>query len=381
MSHGASAAWSNARRVLAVRLDSLGDVLMTSPALRALARAAPGRRLTLLTSPAGAEAARLIPEVDDVIVYQSPWMKSTPVGRPPALDQEMISLLASRRFDAAVIFTVYSQSPLPAALLLHLSGVPLRLAYCRENPYHLLDGWLPESEPEQELRHEVVRHLDLVRAAGAISEDDRLRLEPGTKARASVDALLERLALAGSREWIVVHPGASAASRRYPPARFARVLRLLHQERGIRPLLTGSIAEKRLAGEVISSSGVPAVDLSGELDLPELCALLERAPLLLANNTGPVHVASGVGTPVVDLYALTNPQHTPWRVPSKVLYNDVPCRFCYRSECPEGHHMCLAGVAPERVAAATLDLLDETESGIAAPAPAAGAVLALANEP
>jgi ADP-heptose:LPS heptosyltransferase len=68
-------------------------------------------------------------------------------------------------------------------------------------------------------------------------------------------------------------------------------------------------------------------------------------------------VAAAVGTPVVDVYALTNPQHTPWMVPSRVLSNDVPCRWCYRSVCPEGHHLCLLGVAPERVVAAALELL------------------------
>jgi ADP-heptose:LPS heptosyltransferase len=81
----------------------------------------------------------------------------------------------------------------------------------------------------------------------------------------------------------------------------------------------------------------------------------------VAGNTGPVHVAAAVGTPVVDLYALTNPQHTPWMVPSRVLFNDVPCRWCYSSVCPERHHRCLRGVHPEQVVAAALDLLAERE--------------------
>jgi ADP-heptose:LPS heptosyltransferase len=69
-----------------------------------------------------------------------------------------------------------------------------------------------------------------------------------------------------------------------------------------------------------------------------------------------VHVAAAVGTPVVDLYALTNPQHTPWGVPNRVLSHEVPCAPCYRSVCPEQHHLCLAGVAPERVVKAALEL-------------------------
>jgi ADP-heptose:LPS heptosyltransferase len=89
--------------------------------------------------------------------------------------------------------------------------------------------------------------------------------------------------------------------------------------------------------------------LAAELDLAELCAVIEAAPLLISNNTGPVHIAAAVGTPIVDLYALTNPQHQPWKVPSVVLSHDVPCRWCYSSVCPAGHHLCLVLVTPEQV--------------------------------
>jgi ADP-heptose:LPS heptosyltransferase len=96
------------------------------------------------------------------------------------------------------------------------------------------------------------------------------------------------------------------------------------------------------------------------LTLEEFAALIAKAPLLISNNTSAVHVASAVLTPVVDLYALTNPQHTPWRVPCRVLFENVPCRFCYKSVCPEGHHQCLRGVSPESVVAAAIDLLERT---------------------
>lgn len=97
--------------------------------------------------------------------------------------------------------------------------------------------------------------------------------------------------------------------------------------------------------------------LAGETDLAELAALLAQAPLLIANNSGPVHVAAAVGTPVVDLYALTNPQHTPWMTPDRVLSHDVSCKDCYQSVCPEGHHACLRAIAPERVLEAARELL------------------------
>src|SRR6478672_571839 len=107
-------AWRRARSILCVRLDALGDVLMTTPALRALREDCPDRRLTLLTSPAGAEAAALVPALSDVIVYEAPWMKATAPRGGPAPDLALIERLTHDRFDAAVIFTVYSQNPLPA---------------------------------------------------------------------------------------------------------------------------------------------------------------------------------------------------------------------------------------------------------------------------
>jgi ADP-heptose:LPS heptosyltransferase len=97
------------------------------------------------------------------------------------------------------------------------------------------------------------------------------------------------------------------------------------------------------------------------LTFEELAALIAKAPLVISNNTSAVHLASAVSTPVVDLYALTNPQHTPWRVPCRVLFEEVPCAFCYKSVCPEGHHRCLRGVPPDVVVSAATELLEHRE--------------------
>jgi lipopolysaccharide heptosyltransferase II len=349
--------WDSARNLLGVRLDTLGDVLMTGPALRVLKDAVRGRRVTLLTSTPGAAAAELMPEVDETLVYEPPWMKRE---RPhdPAAEERIVELLRGRRFDAAVIFTVYTQSPLPAALLCHLAGVPLRAAHCRENPYGLLTDWLPEPEPAELVRHEVRRQLDLVAALGATSGDERLSVELSREAHESVDALLAEAEVTETADWAVVHPGATASSRRYPEELWAEVCRALAAEHGIGIVFSGDAVERPQVERVRALSGDPGPSLAGCLSVAELGALLARARLLLAGNTGPVHLAAAVGTPVVDLYALTNPQHTPWGVPSRVLFQDVPCRWCYASVCPERHHRCLRGVAPEAVVDAALELLE-----------------------
>jgi lipopolysaccharide heptosyltransferase II len=256
-----------------------------------------------------------------------------------------------------VIFTVYSQSPLPAALMCYLADIPLRLAHCRENPYQLLTHWVPDPEPHQRLRHEARRHLDLVRTIGCQTRDERIPLTIPEDARQSVKRMLQDLGLRDSRKWVVIHPGASAPSRRYPPESIAKVARCLVKNSGLQVLFTGSRDEVGLVEEVRHDMKAPSLSLAGTLNLAHLAALLSYAPVLISNNTGPVHVAAAVGTPVVDLYALTNPQHTPWGVPHRVLYHDVPCKFCYKSICLEGHHNCLRLVTPESVVNAVLELL------------------------
>ena len=350
-------AWQSARRILAVRLDQLGDVMMTTPALAALKHGAPHRHVTLLASRSGAALAPHLP-VDAVIEAAVPWMKpDQPLDAQglAALTEE----LRSRGFDAAVIFTVHSQNPLPAALLCYQAGIPLRAAYCRENAYHLLTDRLPEQEPHLGIRHEVERQMALVQSLGFDIPDTRLKFNVRDGDRLALARTLQALGAPKNGPYIVLHPGASAASRRYPAERFGAALRLLTQRTPLPVFVTGSRDEADLVRTVIDHAGADGRvhDVSGRLTLGELGALIAGAQLLISNNSGPVHVAAALGTPVVDLYALTNPQHTPWQVPNRVLYHDVPCRYCMKSVCPQEHNDCLRRVAPSEVAEAALQLL------------------------
>jgi ADP-heptose:LPS heptosyltransferase len=167
---------------------------------------------------------------------------------------------------------------------------------------------------------------------------------------------LRQAGIDGRTPFVVLHPGASAASRRYRWQGFAAAARRLGAEDGLRILITGSPDERALTAYVAAE--VPgALDLAGSLDSDELAALIAIAPVLTTNNTGPAHLAAALGTPVVVLYAQTNLQHTPWLVPSRVITRDVPCRNCLKSVCPLGHHACLAPVTPEEIVAATREML------------------------
>ena len=269
----------------------------------------------------------------------------------------MIAALRAQAFDAAIIFTVFSQTPFPAAMLARLAGIPRVLMYARERAYALGSDVLPETEPESGIRHEVQRHLDLVATRGWVSPDTRLALTVPESVRSAVTAR----GLPTGR-WCVVHPGSTAPSRRWPADYFCAVVTRLTQTHGWRVIVTGDASERDLCAQV---AGTGAENWAGTVSLEELVALVDAAPVLITNNTGPAHIAAAVGTAVVDLYALTNPQHTPWQVPARVLSHDVDCRWCFASICRTGHHRCLRDVRPETVVQAALDLAQGAVSNAA----------------
>jgi ADP-heptose:LPS heptosyltransferase len=349
-------AWRSARHILAVRLDNLGDVLVTTPAIHAIKESLPLTKLTLLASPVGAQAGRLNPDIDDVIVYQAPWMdpwKQLP--QDPEREQAMIAQLKERAFDAAIIFTSFRQSSLPSAYLCYLAGIPLRLAASIDGPGSLLTT--RHKHPER-MMHEVERGLDLVGAIGLGTQQVDLVLRPRNEDTSRAAEIVAPL----RRPLVVVHPGCSMPARTYPWEMFARVCDLLVERLDATVVLTGVAAERELVGRIRQRMRHDAVDLAGELPFGVFCALVEMANLTVTNNTGPMHVSAALKTPVVALFALTNPpeQWGPWRVPHRQLFHDVPCRLCYSRICPYRHE-CLTLVSPERVAAAAADLLSQND--------------------
>lgn len=354
--------WAQARRLLCIRLDNIGDVLMTTPAFAALKAAVPARHLTLLTSTAAAALQPHLSDIDDIIVHDASWTRQSRSDD----EHRLIERLAIGRYDAAVIFTVCTQSPLPAAMICRLAGIPLRAAYCRENPYGLLTDWLRERDHGQRIRHEVQRQLDLVTALGTAASTTGLRMTVRPQDHEGFERAAREAELDLSQPWVLVHPGATAASRRYPAESFATAARLLWEQRRWLPVFGGSDAERGLVETIRAQAGVPSRSLAGRLALGEYAAAIAAAPLLISNNSAPIHIAAAVQTPVVALYALTNPQHTPWQVRRRVLFRDVDCRNCLRSVCPQKHHRCLRGAPPAAVLAAADALVAQRVTALAA---------------
>ncbi|MPZ81890.1 MAG: glycosyltransferase family 9 protein [Actinophytocola sp.] len=322
-------------RALVARLDSNGDVLLAGPAVRA---AAATHRVTLLCGPSGEQAARLLPGVDDLLVWRCPWI----VADPPATRAEDLATVvdAVRRAkpETALILTSFHQSPLPLALLLRLAGVPQIAAICPDYPGSLLDHRLPDTDlPEPE------RALGVAVAAG-------FSLPPGDTGELQVLAPPDVSQLVGSGH-VVVHPGATAPARVPSPHRTRAIVAAL-AEHGHRVVVTGGPAETELTAEV---AGPHALDLGGRITFAELAGVLAAARVVVVGNTAAAHLAAAVGTPVVSLFAPVVPaiRWAPYRVAHVLLGDqDAPCAGTRTRTCPVPGHPCLDTIAAAEVVAA-----------------------------
>ncbi|MBT1708163.1 glycosyltransferase family 9 protein [Fulvivirgaceae bacterium PWU5] len=315
--------WENCRNVLCVRLDNMGDLIMSAPALAALKKTY-ACRITLLTSSQARGMADFITAIDDVLTFDVPWVKNDgPTGREAMAT--LIQQIRSRHFDAAVIFTTFSQNPLPTAMMLYEAGIARTLAYCRENPYSLLSHWVPDAEPYSFIRHQVQRDLDLVQHIGVeTAHDDVLLRSPAESVWQHVYEKIRSLGIRPDKPWIVVHPGVSEVKREYPLAHWKDACRILHTHYGIQFVVTGTEREIPIANELVEALPHATVSLAGMLPLEGFMALLRQARLVVTVNTATAHIAAAFHTPLVVLYALTNPQHVPWKGRGYVLPYPVP---------------------------------------------------------
>ncbi|MDQ3642794.1 MAG: glycosyltransferase family 9 protein [Actinomycetota bacterium] len=322
--------------VLVARLDSAGDVLLSGPAVRAVAAGA--TRVTYLCGPRGRAAAGLLPGIDDIIVHRAPWIDPEPEPVSRAAVTALVDDLAGREIDAAIILSSWHQSALPTALVLRMAGVPTIAAVSEDYPGSLLDV---RHAVDDDI-HEVLRSLSTVATLGfrlPDGDDGRLRLRP-LPAGPELDP-----------PYTVVHPGASVPARAWSPTANADLVDALVAS-GRQVVVTGSPDEAGLAAFVAGAARPGVVDLGGRTDLAGLAAVLAGGDAIVAGNTGPAHLAAAVGTPVVSLFAPTVPSSrwAPWGVPSVLLgEQDIPCAGCRARICPVVGHPCLSSVPLDAV--------------------------------
>jgi ADP-heptose:LPS heptosyltransferase len=345
--------WPSLRRLLVVRLDNLGDVIMTGPALRAMKLQWPALHLTLLASPGGAPAAALLPWVDEVWIWRAVWQDLGRLAFDPARELGFLDELRRRDFDAAVIFTSFSQSPHPVALACALADIPVRIGRSRERG-HALTCELPRVPDEL---HQAERNLTLIEAAGVRVLDRSLEIRIPAQARLAARELLVEHGVTGA--YVLLSPWASCQARTFDPRRFALAARLLAQTVGLPVVVCGAVRDRARASELMEVLGANAIDLVGATDVCSFASLIADAQLVLTQNTAALHLADALAVPQLVMYSGTEleSQWAPRTSAHRLLRRETGCSPCYRFECPF-QHACL-DFTSEQVADAGSSLLGQ----------------------
>lgn len=323
------------KRVLVARQDNNGDVLLTGPAIRAIAASA---RVTLLCGPRGAAAAHALPGVERVIVREAEWIDAQPHPVDGRDTIAFVDEIRAQAFDEAIVFTSFHQSALPLALLLRMAGVPRIGAISEDYPGSLLDV---RHKVCDEI-HEVERALSLARAMG-------YELPPADEGHMRMHGLPERTNVPFGT-YVVVHPGATVPARAWFPERNAALVERLCSA-GYNVIVTGAKSERALTAAV-AGNHANALDLGGRTTFVEFAAIVRDAAVVVSGNTSAAHVASATGTPVVSIFPPTipAPRFRPWMVPYALLGDQqAPCAGCRARSCPIEGQPCLDVVQVEDV--------------------------------
>jgi lipopolysaccharide heptosyltransferase I len=328
---------------LLVKLSSFGDVLHALPTLEGLRTAFPTAHITWLAEAAFAPLLLGHPALDEV------W--PVPRVRPgrSAGREELLQLLSlARRVRAATFDLVIDlQGLLKSAMWVALSKSPRKVGYhrTRELSYLALTERLAPYDPEA---HAVWRYLNVARHLGAPPAPPRFRL--------GLTPVLPPALLPSDRPLAVLHPGARWATKLWPAASWAHLADWLIKEKGLAVVITGSAGDRELAAQICAQMQEKPWNLAGRTGLPELAGIMQQARLAVTADTGPMHLAAALGTPVAAVFGPTSPWRTgPFGAGHRVVRLGVACSPCFRRRCPEPR--CLLDLPPDEVQAACEKIL------------------------
>jgi len=358
-------------RILLVRLRQIGDVVFTTPAIRALRQRFPDAHLTYVVEPAASPVVANNPHLNDVVVApRSGGLRGL------AFDLKLGARLRAKRYDLAIDFHGGPR----ASLLTWLSGAGERIGYDIAGR-----GWMYTrrvARPrELRARHSVENQWDLLTALG-IAPPDRTAFPVEMASDAAAAArVAERLARAGvdaTHQIVVIHVSAGNPFRRWPIEHFVTLaMALASRDANRRVVITCGPSEQHASQLVIDRSrdrGAANVLSCGEFSLVELRALLDRAALYIGGDSGPLHVAATTCVPIVGLYGPTLPERSaPWRqerlASESVDAGPLPCRPCDQRVCAPGDFRCLTRVAPQQVIDAAERVITTLRDSATAPTP------------
>lgn len=341
-------------RILVIRLDRLGDVVLSTPVFEELRRKFPHAVITAMVRPPCRDVVAGHPAVDEVIVYD----KEGAHHRPWATIN-FARGLRRHEFDTALVLHPSNRSH----WIPWFARIPVRIGYDRKNAW-LLTHRLPHRKQEG-LKHEAAYTLDLLRPFGIESRPPRPTVSVTPQADERIAALLAEAGVGPGERLVAVHPSASCVSKRWMPERFAQVADRLSSEQGVRVCLIAGPSEAAHAEAVACAMRQPAVNFAGRLSVGEMAALLRRCRLLVSNDSGPVHVAAAVGTPVVDIFGrnqrgLSPARWGPLGEGHVVLHKEVGCVTCLAHNC-DIEFLCLAALSADEVYGAAVSVLQRRD--------------------
>ena len=338
------------RRILVIRLDRLGDVILSTPVLEALRQRFPHAFIAMMVRPPCREAVDGNPHLNEVLLYEKE-------GRHRRLGATIRFARGLRRFefDTALVLHPSNRSH----WIPWLARIPVRVGYDRKSGW-LLTHRLPHRKQEG-ARHEAVYTLELLRPFGIIPGDPRPLMPSAPAVDRRIEELLAAHAVGAGDRLVAIHPSASCISKRWMPERFAQVADRLITEHGVRVCLVAGAADAIFAAAVQRAMRQPAINAAGELSVGELAALLRRCRLLISNDSGPVHVAAAVGTPVVDIFGRNQRGLSPQRwgplgEGHVVLHKEVGCVTCLAHRC-DIEFLCLTSLSVDDVYQAAVSVL------------------------
>jgi lipopolysaccharide heptosyltransferase II len=344
------------RRILVVRVDMLGDLVLTTPAIRALRRAYPDAAIDVLAMPGTANVLDGDPDISRILTCDvNTWMAPGSWLRAQTWRDLRAFLRETRRSRYDLAISVCGDI---GGIVTRLTGARRRVGYAGEAYPHFMTDPVPGKRyltPQHEVRYV----LNLARAAGGRVDEVEARptLAVKSDARATIQQILqeEREKIGARGPIVALHPGArNGAAKRWPMRHYAELGDRLTRELDAFVVVTGAPNELALSHEIMRRMTAPAFDLTGKTSLQELVALMAESDLVITGDSGPMHIACAVQTPTIALHGPTEPaQSGPTGDLAVILRHQLWCSPCYDSsataECRFGNPVCMKLISPDDV--------------------------------
>ncbi|MFC1590833.1 lipopolysaccharide heptosyltransferase II, partial [Candidatus Omnitrophota bacterium] len=317
------------KKILVIRLDRIGDCMLSVPAIRAVKKAHPESHLAVMVKPQCRDIVSGSPFIDEVILYDKDGYQKGVLQTAM-----LIAKIRRMRFDLAVILHPTARSH----IIPFLAGIPVRAGYDRK--MGALLTLKVRHDKQLGSMHEIDYALDLVRHIGCKDTDRRLAMPENEASDRKVRDVFAGAGI-GDRPLIVIHPAASCPSKRWPAERFAEAADKLISAFGAAIVIVSGKSESSFGDAVAGSVKGKVLNLSGETSVGELASLLRRSKLLISCDSGPVHIACAVGTPVVAIFGRSDKGLSPKRwgptgPDDVILHKYVGCETCLAHNCDKG---------------------------------------------